>query len=360
MSTLGPRVATRHTALPTRPPPTRAPLRRRPATPHPPSATPADAAPADTSEEDLLQYDGRERWYVAPFAADDQTDWWAASVTSVDDVVPSSVRLLTIDAEASRERVPLRNAYVTIGQRARVRVAGGAEATLPVASPPWGAAANARALVAARGDVYAGEIKTVRDPVSLRVPLQVWVTPKSAPDLWRVAVGDPVDVGPFVGGGAALKPIAGAFAYPTLVIFVFGAGAAPARALLTCPAAEDALAMHLRSSIVVYVRAPTAADVAWRSDHEAWARAAATGPGDTAGPTVRVLTSTRDTFVDMFDGDDELEYNPASTAAIIFAGGDEEALTDALAACKAADIEAVVRGDEDGPAIIHTDTAKVP
>lgn len=36
-------------------------------------------------------------------------------------------------------------------------------------------------------------------------------------------------------------------------------------------------------------------------------------------------TATRDAFIDMFDGDDQLEYEPASTAAIILAGGDEDA-----------------------------------
>lgn len=350
MTTRAPRLTARHAPRPTPPLSRQAP--RRPA---PARASPADAAPT----EDLLQYEGREKWYVAPFVADDQPDWWAAEVTAVDDVVPG-VKLITINAEASRERVPLRNAYVAVGQRARVRLAGGAEATLPVASPPWGAGANAEALYAARGDIRAGDTKTVRDPVSLRVPLQVWVTQKAAPDLWKVVPGDPVDVGPFAGTGAALKPIAGAFAFPTLVLFVYGAGAAAARALLTCPAAEDALALHLRASVTIYMRAATAGELAWRDHHDSWAAAAAAGPGGTAGPVVRVLTSTRDTFADMFDGDDELAYDPSSTAAIIFAGGDGDALADALAACEAAEIEAVVRGDEDGPAIVHTDTAKVP
>ena len=42
------------------------------------------------------------------------------------------------------------------------------------------------------------------------------------------------------------------------------------------------------------------------------------------------VTSTRDTFIEMFDNDDTLEYEPAQTAALILTGGDEEAEQSAL------------------------------
>ena len=38
----------------------------------------------------------------------------------------------------------------------------------------------------------------------------------------------------------------------------------------------------------------------------------------------KVVTSTRDTFEEMFDNDDTLTYEPSSTAAIILTGNDEE------------------------------------
>ena len=44
-----------------------------------------------------------------------------------------------------------------------------------------------------------------------------------------------------------------------------------------------------------------------------------------------MVTSTRDSFQDMFDDDNTLAYEPASTAAIILTGGDEEAEAAALA-----------------------------
>ena len=44
----------------------------------------------------------------------------------------------------------------------------------------------------------------------------------------------------------------------------------------------------------------------------------------------KVITSTRDTFQDMFDDDNNLAYEPESTAAMILTGGDEEAEAAAL------------------------------
>ena len=45
------------------------------------------------------------------------------------------------------------------------------------------------------------------------------------------------------------------------------------------------------------------------------------------------VTSTRDTFMEMFDNDDTLEYEPAQTAALVLTGGDEEAEEAALEVC---------------------------
>ena len=44
----------------------------------------------------------------------------------------------------------------------------------------------------------------------------------------------------------------------------------------------------------------------------------------------KVITSTRDSFQDMFDDDNTLAYEPESTAAVIVTGGDEEAEAAAL------------------------------
>ena len=44
----------------------------------------------------------------------------------------------------------------------------------------------------------------------------------------------------------------------------------------------------------------------------------------------KIITSTRGTFMDMFDDDDTLMYEPPLTAAVIMTGNDEEAEKAAL------------------------------
>ena len=171
--------------------------------------------------------------YLAKFAADDQPDWNAAKLVAVDELLPGAVRLVTLEAEVSRERIPLRNAYLSPGQRARVRVLGGGECAVPVASPPPHPKLNHDALVMARGDIKANETKTSRELTSASARVQLWVTEADAPDLWAAKPGETlVELGPFEGTGADLRGVAGAFAFPTLVLFVSGEGAAAARALL--------------------------------------------------------------------------------------------------------------------------------
>lgn len=46
-----------------------------------------------------------------------------------------------------------------------------------------------------------------------------------------------------------------------------------------------------------------------------------------------MVTSTRETFTEMFDNDDTLEYEPAATVALVLTGEDEEAEAAALEVC---------------------------
>ena len=298
--------------------------------------------------------------------------------------MPGSVKLVTLEAEVSRERVPLRNAYLSPGQRARVRVLGGGECAVPVASPPPRPQLNHDALVMARGDIKANEIKTTRDPTSALARVQLWVTEADAPDLWAARPGETLlELGPFKGTGVDLKEIAGAFAFPTLVLFVSGEGVAPARALLGAAPGAGGLVLNLRRDVVVYYKAPNARSLAFADELERkWAqRAAEAGgfDGSSSAPRIRVVTATRgESFAEMFDDDDELEYDPAQTAAIIFTGNrqeEEDGLggnkkserqeqaeadeKDALEAASAAEVAVVVRGDLDAEPVKHTETAKV-
>jgi len=328
--------------------------------------------------------------YVAKFAAEDQPDWNAARLVAVDELLPGSVRLVTLEAEVSRERVPLRNAYLSPGQRARVRVLGGGECAVPVASPPPHPKLNHVALVMARGDISANETKTTREPTSALAKIQLWVTEAEAPDLWTAKPGETLlELGPFKGTGIDLKEIAGAFAFPTLVLFVSGEGVAAARALLGAAPDAGGLVLNLRRDVVIYYKAPNARSLAFADELEAkWAqRAAAAGGFDgslTSAPKIRVVTATRgESFAEMFDDDDELEYDPAQTAAVLFTGNrtEEDDMfggggngggkksekqeqaeadeADALEAAAAAEIAVVVRGDVDAEPVRHTETAKI-
>ena len=306
-----------------------------------------------------MQFADRDKWYVAKFAADDAPDWNPAAILSNEPLIPG-VRLVTLEVEISRERVPLRNAYTTPGQRAGVRLAGGPNLAVRLASPPPPLSLNRFALQMTKGDIYANEIKSVRELVSVKSTFELWVPEEGeTSDLAKAAPGDAVEVGPCVGTGLNLKgPIAGAFTRPTLVLFVSGAGAATARALIEASAdGGGGLApLSLRRDVVLYYKAPTQRAVAWGEEtFERWTAA--------NGGRVRVVVSTRETFGEMFDFDDALAYDPAETAVLVLTGGpggwDEEAEAEALAAAKEAEVGDVVLDSVDAPPVIHTDTSKV-
>lgn len=61
-----------------------------------------------------------------------------------------NMRNVVLQVEISRERVPIRNAYKAVGQRARLRVGAGVERLLPAASAPFADILNSEALYKAR------------------------------------------------------------------------------------------------------------------------------------------------------------------------------------------------------------------
>jgi len=71
---------------------------------------------------------------------------------------------------------------------------------------------------------------------------------------------------------------------------------------------------------VVSLQAPNQDALLFKDRYESWE----------TEHNCKVTTGTRETFMDLFDDDDTLEYEPATTAALIFTGGDEEAEKEAL------------------------------
>ncbi|KAK9795189.1 hypothetical protein WJX73_000070 [Symbiochloris irregularis] len=297
-------------------------------------ATPQSrAATAALEEEDLIQFPDRVNWYKAKFVANDAPDWTAGRFVLKREAAPN-LREVTFEVEISREKIPLRNGYRHIGQQARVRISGGVEVDLAVASPPFALVLNKDPLFLARNDMTAGQTKTTREEISIMAELTVLVPKKDdLLDAWNVQDDSSIEIGPFQGAGMNLRgPIRSIWAYPTLVIFVEGLGIGTARSLVEADVEVGALNLSLRQEVRMYYRAPNQEALLYKDRYEDWERLGC-----------KVVTSTRDTFMEMFDNDDTLSYDPFNTAAIILTGNDEEAEEAALEVCKEAEITEIAR-----------------
>ncbi|GFR44771.1 hypothetical protein Agub_g6102, partial [Astrephomene gubernaculifera] len=289
-------------------------------------------ASVDIEEEDLLQVKDRHKWYEPKFCAEDQPDWNIGSFVSSQQVSPE-YRLVTVEAEVSRERIPLRSAYKAAGQRACVRVNNGVERHCTVASPPFPETVNELPLFKVRGDLFAHEIKLPREPISVKAELTLLVTRKEAPELYGMGPDDVVEVGPFGGEGLDLRgsPLMAIYQCPTIVIFVSGRGIATLRALLESSPDVANLNLAFRRDVRVYYKVPNSASIVFGDRFEEW---------EALGP-VRVLTTTV-SFQDAFDDDQSLTYDPDTTGALILVGGDEEAEKAAREVCRDAEITRVL------------------
>lgn len=287
--------------------------------------------PSSNEIEDLWQFKDRKGWYEAKFAADDQPDWQPATFISLEDRGPG-MKELTLEIECSRELVPLRNAYKHIGQYARLRVNGGEESMLAPICGPVSPVSIRKSLLRVRNDLAAGEQKVEVDPVTERRRITLLVGAEEAPELFKSGISDLYEIGPFAGNGLDYGEIQAVFRYPTIVLFVNNSGIATARALITSDV--DILQKDLRDSIHMYYKAPNKASLYFQEEFDEWKERYG----------INVVTSTRDTFQDMFDDDDTLMYSPESTAAIILTGNEPvEDEDEALEACKASEITTIVR-----------------
>ncbi len=79
--------------------------------------------------QDLIQFQGREKWYEAKFCADDAPDWNPATFLRKQRATPG-LQTIVLEVEISRDKVPIRNAYKHVGQRASVRVDSGIDREL--------------------------------------------------------------------------------------------------------------------------------------------------------------------------------------------------------------------------------------
>lgn len=309
-------------------------------------ATTVRAGPIELDEEDLLQIPDRANWYETKFAADDMPDWIPATYIRSTDVAPG-LRNIVLQHEVSRERVPLRNAYKCAGQRASVRVNSGLDYTLAVASAPPSMDDNREALFKLKGDIFAEGVKVVTEATSILGELHVLLSRQEAPEVWDLEVGDAVEVGPFVGAGLDLRSsaVCAIYRYPTVVMFVTGAGIATAKALLESDTSVPNLGLNFRDDVRMYYLAPNESSFVYRQHWDDWEERGC-----------KVLTTTR-SFHDAFDDDQTLMYDPEATAAVILTGGDEEAEAAAREVCKEAEITAILSDSQDGVPPVYLSSA---
>jgi len=293
------------------------------------------AAATDEVDEDLWQFKDRKGWYEAKFSASDMPDWNPMTYLSSADVGPG-LKELTFEYETSRELVPLRNAYKHVGQYAQIRVNGMEEVVVPTSTSPISPGSIKKSLLRVRNDLCADEQKVERDPVTEPQRLTLLVTQEECPELYKGTISDLYEIGPFSGTGLNFGPIRAVFRFPTIVMFADNAGIATARALIR----SEYLQPGLRAAVHLYYKAQNKASMLYQDEFDEFEEKFG----------VKVLTSTRDTFQEMFDDDYTLEYEPESTAAIILTGREpNEAEEEALEACKAAEITTLVQQTVERP-----------
>ncbi|CAI5513193.1 unnamed protein product [Closterium sp. Naga37s-1] len=275
--------------------------------------------------------DASKPYSVIEVDAAEKKDFNVATVVAVQDVAPD-VRVVTVNAEISREFIPIDQAYTKPGQTVLVRVAEGEPVVTYVSSPPFPSESNWRVLYKLRGDIPAGATKAPQYALSVKHPLELHITPDHP--LYNMQPGAELEVGAFQANGLDLRPIMFLSRFPTLLIFAAGNGIAAARTLIE---ASDvgSLFLNMRSEVRLFYSAPSPSAVAYKDHFAQWEKLNAK-----VRPTVDATNGEEwdglvGSFMDAFDADD-LEYDPELTAAVVF--GDKQSNQAALQVLKEAGV----------------------
>eukprot|EP00475_Leptophrys_vorax_P012597 TRINITY_DN19018_c0_g1_i1.p1 TRINITY_DN19018_c0_g1~~TRINITY_DN19018_c0_g1_i1.p1 ORF type:complete len:360 (-),score=38.32 TRINITY_DN19018_c0_g1_i1:110-1189(-) len=298
------------------------------------SVTVAPTAQSEVSTEDRLQVESENAFRVAEVDAAEQKDFNAATVLSVADLAPG-VRLLTIEAEISREFIPIDKAYTKPGQSVQVLLPGAEPVTAYVSSAPFPSESNWRVLYKLRGDIPSGTTKAPQFALSVKGPIELHVTEADHPSLYNLQPGAEIELGPFQSNGLDLRPIMFLSRFPTLLIFASGNGIAAARSLIE---AKDVGSLYpgMRSEVRLFYSAPSPSAVAYKDSFALW---------ESLNVKVRPTVDSKNgeewdglvgSFANAFDEDD-LEYDPDLTGAVVF--GDKKSNQDALEVLKDAGVD---------------------
>eukprot|EP00238_Polyblepharides_amylifera_P007209 CAMPEP_0196582274 /NCGR_PEP_ID=MMETSP1081-20130531/38415_1 /TAXON_ID=36882 /ORGANISM="Pyramimonas amylifera, Strain CCMP720" /LENGTH=307 /DNA_ID=CAMNT_0041902797 /DNA_START=361 /DNA_END=1284 /DNA_ORIENTATION=+ len=266
--------------------------------------------------------------YAAFVAAKDRPEWNPAKFISSTQLSPG-VRNVVLEIEASREYIQIQNSYNKVGMKAQLKVAHDSEGfgghqlyTGLVSSSPidpedkksWDI------LLKVRGDIKAGQTKTVSEEVFQKYMLNLHVNEDE--ELYNITEDSNVEVGPFAGGGLLLKSIHGIFRHRTILIFAQGGGQATARALFNAQG-QKGLNLCAREQARAYYLASTAEELYYMDESAQWEKE--------HGLIMRVATVEKsdylqaDSLTALFD-DDDLEYDPETTGALVLCDSPEEEL----------------------------------
>ena len=301
-------------------------------------------------KEEKLERAGK---YRAKVAGSDTPEWVRARVVSKRDLLPK-LREIVLEVETSRELVSLRNSYCAVGKRAQIKVKGSEPLVLVPSCAPFPAEEQHEALLKLRGDLKAGQTKLPEEVCSVKQHLSVLVTPENG-EAYEVDVEDEgldeeklaVEVGPFLGHGMSLRgPIQHLYNYPTVLICAQGQGIGTAKALIENVSARGSLDLKYREDIRLYYKVPNDDSVCYEELFDLWE--------SEFGVKTIVHTSS---FLDAFDDDETLEYEPLSTALISM--GDEETEKLAEELCEEAEIKLHIKSSQEQQEMHYADTGKV-
>lgn len=322
-----------------------------------PSAAPESEKDADAVVDELkqLKQEKLERAgkYRSKVAGTETPEWNFARVVERNDLLPK-MRELILEVETSRELVSLRNSYCAVGKVCQLKVKGSEPMELTPSCAPFPPEDQHGTLLKLRGDLRAGQTKLPEDVISVKALLSVLVTPEDgeafdlqpeAPDLAEDKLS--AEVGPFLGAGFCFRgPIQSVFNYPTLLICCEGKGIGFAKAMVEATAGRGSLDLACRDDVRVYYKVPNEDSVCYGDLFASWE--------EEYGVKTIVHTSS---FLDAFDDDDDLEYEPETTAMVSL--GDVETEKAACELCEEAEIKVHIKSSEQQQDMHYADTGRV-
>eukprot|EP00250_Pteridium_aquilinum_P008148 c17716_g1_i1 orf=362-1498(-) len=243
-------------------------------------------------------------------------DWHPARVLAVQELAPG-VRVITIEAEISREMVALESAYSAPGRLAQVKVNGGKAIKVAVSCPPFTSKANEPVLLKIRGDIPAGQTKQPQFFLSVKHPLDLLVYESETPRVFALKEGDQLELGPFDYSGLDLRPILFLTRYPTILFFASGKGISVAKAIIETKDADvGSMTLGMREDIRLFYWSPEPSKVLFKDHFVKWENEKLKVRAAVGKLSGQAWDGHVGSFTSLWDEDD-IEYDPSTTGVVV-------------------------------------------